>query len=259
MPAYTPAPDVLAGRIILVTGAGEGIGRATALAFAAHGAHVILLDRRLQAIESVYDEIERRGGLTPALLPFDLEANDLNLYESTAQTVEREFGRLDGLLHNAAELGGLTPIELYNPEIWQRVLQINLTAPFLLTRACLPLLKQSQDASVVFTSADVGRKGRAYWGAYSVAAFGTEGLMQILADEVATNTPIRVNSIDPGAVRTRLRTLAYPAEPPDAVPPPESITTTYVYLMSADSRGVTGRAFEAERSASADVQRKQPD
>lgn len=246
--SYSPAPDLLAGRVILVTGAGAGIGHTVAGTFAAHGAQVILLDRDQRAIERVYDEIERNGGATPALLPFDLGAADPALYQAAAQTLEREFDRLDGVLHNAAELGTLTPIELYDPEVWNRVLQVNLTAPFLLTRACLPLLKRSQDASIVFTSADVGRKGRAYWGGYSVAAFGVEALVQILADELATNTRIRVNSIDPGAVRTRLRTQAYPAEPPETAAAPESITATYLYLMGPDSGHVNGQAFTAERA-----------
>lgn len=247
MSAHTAGSDSLAGRVILVTGAGDGIGRAVALAFAAHRAQVILLGRTQQKLEQVYDEIERRGGVAPALLPFDLGAADPALYAAAAQTLEREFGRLDGLLHNAAELGTLTPIEFYPPDTWNRVLHVNLTAPFLLTRACLPLLKRSPDASVVFTSADVGRQARAYWGAYGAAAFGTEGLMQTLADELAANTRVRVNSIDPGAVRTRLRAQAYPAEPQGAVPPPESVTATYLYLMGPESRGVTGRKFDAQR------------
>ncbi len=239
----------LGERVILVTGAGVGIGRAVALAFAAHGAQVVLLDRDVKAIERVYDEIELGGGARPALLPFDLGTADAAVYAGAAATLAQEFGRLDGLLHNAAELGTLTPIELYDPDVWTRVLQVNLTAPFLLTRACLPLLKQSADASVVFTSADVGRQGRAYWGAYGAAAHAIEGLVQILADELAANTRIRVNSIDPGPARTRLRAQAYPAEPTEASVPPEEITATYVYLMGAESRGVSGRAFTAERAA----------
>lgn len=245
---YAPASDLLAGRVILVTGAGDGIGRAVALAFAAHGAQMVLLDREMKTIERVYDEIEHGGGAMPALLPFDLGTPDPALYQAAADTLAHEFGRLDGLLHNAAELGTLTPIELYQPDTWNRVLQVNLTAPFLLTRACLPLLRQSDDASIVFTSADVGRKGRAYWAGYGVAASGIEGLMQILADELAANTHIRVNSIDPGPVRTRLRAQAYPAERSDAAMAPETIVATYLYLMGPDSRGVNGQAFTAARA-----------
>ncbi|MGA9033923.1 MAG: SDR family NAD(P)-dependent oxidoreductase, partial [Sulfuricaulis sp.] len=156
MPRYTPAPKLLASRIILVTGAGDGIGRAAALAFAAHGANVILLGRTAAKLEKVYDEIEKRDAPQAAILPLDLAQATPAHYEQVAQTIEKEFGRLDGLLHNAADAGTLTPMDLYEPDMWYRVMQVNLHAAWLLTRACLPLLRQSEDASIVFTSADAG-------------------------------------------------------------------------------------------------------
>lgn len=244
---YIPAPDLLAGRVILVTGATGGLGRAASLAFAAHGATVILLGRTLKKLEPVYDEIEARDSPKPAMLVADLAQAGPPEYTTVAQTIEQEFGRLDGLLHSAAELGTLTPLELYDLQTWQRVLAVNLTAPFLLTRACLALLKKSDDASVVFTSADVGRKARAYWGAYAVAAFGIEGMAQVLADELRENTRVRVNTLDPGPARTHLRARAYPGESPLGVPPPEALMATYLYLLGPDSRGVTGQALTAER------------
>lgn len=247
MPSYRAPADALADRIVLVTGAGRGIGRAAALAFAAHGATTILLGRTRTALERVYDEIETRGGPLPAILEFDLAQADPNAYDALAHTVAQEFGRLDGLLHNAAQLGALAPIEHYEPTTWSAVLQVNLTAAFLLTRACLPLLRRSSDASIVFTTADVGRRGRAYWGAYGAASFALEGLAQILADEVAANTHIRVNTLDPGPVRTDLRAQAYPGENPQSHPAPEEIMSTYLYLMGPDSRGVSGQSFTAER------------
>lgn len=248
MLSYSPPPDVLAGRRILVTGAGAGIGRAAALAFAGHGATVILLGRTLASLERVYDEIEAQGGPRPALLDLELATAGADHYAGVAHTLEQEFGGLDGLLHNAAELGVLAPIELYDAAAWNRVLQVNLTAAFLLTRACLPLLKRSDDASIVFTTADVGRRGRAYWGAYGAACFALEGLSQILADELAANTPVRVNTLDPGAVRTAFRARAYPGEDPAQHPPPEAIMSLYVYLLGPASRGVTGQTFTAETS-----------
>ena len=245
MPRYTPASDLLAARHILVTGAGDGIGRAAALTFAAHGASVILLGRTASKLEKVYDEIEQCGGPQAAILPLDLAQATPVHYEQVAQTIEKEFGGLDGLLHNAADAGTLTPMELYEPDMWYRVMQVNLHAAWLLTRACLPLLRKSGDASIVFTTADAGRQGRAYRGAYGVSCFGLEGLMQILADERATETRIRVNSLDPGAVRTGMRARAYPGENPRTLPAPEDIMPAYLYLLGPDSRGVNGQALNA--------------
>ncbi len=246
MPAYTPAPNLLASRRVLITGAGDGIGRAAALACAQHGASVILLGRTAKKLEKVYDEIESHGWPTPAILPLDLATATPSHYEQLAQTVEKEFGRLDGLLHNAADAGTLTPLEHYTPETWFRVMQVNLNAAWLLTRACLPLLRKSADASIIFTTADVGRQGRAYWGAYGVSCFGLEGMMQILADELATEGKIRVNSLDPGAVRTGLRSRLYPGEDRDALPTPETIMPAYLYLLGPDSRGTSGRALDVQ-------------
>lgn len=244
MKDYRPRPDLLAGRVILVTGAGDGIGRAAALAFARHGAQVILLGRTVAKLEKVYDEIESQGAQA-AILPMDLAKATPEQYEQTAATIAQEFGRLDGILHNAAMLGTLTPLELYDLERWGQVLQVNLHAPFLLTRACLPLLKQSPDASVVFTSADVGRRGRAYWGAYGVSQFALEGLAQIWAEELSANTAVRVNTLDPGAVHTAMRVRAYPGSDPAQLAKPDDIMSAYLYLIGPDSRGVTGQALSA--------------
>lgn len=243
MKAYTPAPDLLTSRRLLITGAGDGIGRAAALACAQHGASVILLGRTAKKLEKVYDEIERQGWPQPAILPLDLAAATPSHYEQVAQTIAQEFGGLDGLLHNAADAGTLTPLEHYTPEMWFRVMQVNLNAAWLLTRACLPLLHQSADASIIFTTADVGRHGRAYWGAYGVSCFGLEGLTQILADECAAEKRIRVNSLDPGVVRTGMRSRLYPGEDRDALPAPETLMPAYLYLLGPDSRGVNGQAL----------------
>jgi NAD(P)-dependent dehydrogenase (short-subunit alcohol dehydrogenase family) len=245
MDRYRPSNTLLSGRVILITGAGAGIGRTVAMGFAEHGAQVILLGRTQSRLEQVYDEIEKSGWPQAAVLPLDLATATPESFEAAADAIEKEFGRLDGLLHNAATLGTLTPLEHYNPETWARVFQVIVHAPWLLTRACLPLLKRSQDASIVFTSADVGRKGRAYWGAYGVSCFAVEGMMQILADEL-TNSHIRVNSLDPGTVRTALRARAYPAEDPTKWPTAETILPAYLYLMGPDSKGTTGQAIQAQ-------------
>jgi len=240
-----PQKEQLAGRVVLVTGAGSGIGQAVARGLAEYGAQVILLGRTQAKLERVYDDIEQQGWPSPAILPLDLASATPAAFEAVAETIHNEFGRLDGLLHNAAELGTLTPLEYYQPETWVRVFQVNVHAAWLLTRALLPLLKQSSDGSIVFTSSDVGRKGRAYWGAYGVSCFAIEGMMQILAAELE-HSNVRVNSIDPGPVRTALRARAYPGEDPASHPPPESILTAYLYLLGPQSRQVNGHAFSAQ-------------
>jgi NADP-dependent 3-hydroxy acid dehydrogenase YdfG len=180
---YSARPELLKERIILVTGAGRGIGAAAAKTYAAHGATVLLLGKTEANLTAIYDEIEAAGHPQPAVIPFDLETALPHQYDELAAMIETEFGRLDGLLHNASIIGPRTPIELLSGEHFMRVMHINVNAMFMLTAALLPLLKLSQDASVVFTSSSVGRKGRAYWGAYGVSKFATEGLMQTLAEQ----------------------------------------------------------------------------
>jgi NAD(P)-dependent dehydrogenase (short-subunit alcohol dehydrogenase family) len=243
---YTPRADLLAGRTILVTGAGDGIGRAVSSAFAAHGATVILLGRTTPKLEAVYDEIVSAGGPQPAIYPMDLEGATPDDHRQLAENIASQLGRLDGLLHNAGLLGSLTPIAHYDPVEWLRVVQVNLNAPFLLTQSCLPLLERAPEASIVFTSSGVGRRGRAYWGAYGASKFGVEGLMQILADELEENSAVRVNSLNPGRVRTAMRAAAYPAENPASLLTPAEIVTPYLYLMGPDSVGVHGRALDAQ-------------
>jgi NAD(P)-dependent dehydrogenase (short-subunit alcohol dehydrogenase family) len=238
--------DSLKDKIILVSGAGDGIGAAVSRAYAAHGATVILLGRTQKKLEKVYDLIEDAGHPQPAIFPMDLLEAKPSAYRQLAETIEREFGHLDGLLHNAAILGTLTPIEHYDLRLWSQVIQVNLNAPFLLSRACLPLLKQSSAASILFTTAAVGIRGQAYWGAYAVTKAANENLMQILAEELEANTHIRVNSIDPGPVRTRMHSLAYPGDDPNKLPAPDDITDVYVYLMSNACDGVTGEHFLAQ-------------
>ncbi|MCK5877247.1 MAG: YciK family oxidoreductase [Candidatus Marithrix sp.] len=240
---YNPSNTLLADKVILVTGAGDGIGKAAAKSFAAHGATVVLLGRTTAKLEVVYDEIEQAGHPQPAIYPLNLEGATPNDYENLVAVLIKNFGKLDGLLHNAGILNSLTPLEHYNTEQWYKIMQVNLNAPFLLTKACLKAMKLSASASIVFTSASVGRKGKAYWGAYSAAYFGIEGLMQVLADELETNTKIRVNSIDPGAVRTKMRADVYPGENSMDLPVPDDIMPVYLYLMGSDSNEVNGQAL----------------
>jgi NAD(P)-dependent dehydrogenase (short-subunit alcohol dehydrogenase family) len=255
-PSFDPrthraAADELAGRVIAITGASSGLGRAVALACAAHAANVILIGRSLQKLEAVHAEIAARGAAEASIAPLDLEKALAADYDQLADALLERYGRLDGLLHNAAILGTLTPIEHYDVPTWCRVLHVNLTAAFALTQVLLPALKNSADASVVFTASAVGRQGRAYWGAYAVSKFALEGLSQVLAAELENTSAIRVNTLNPGRTRTAMRLQAYPAENPDTLPPPEALTGAYLALLGPASRGVTGRAFDAQAAAAA--------
>lgn len=246
MQDYQAAPGLLQDRVILVTGAGDGIGRAAARAFAAHGATVILHGRTLAKLEAVYDEIEKAGDPQPAIAPLDLATAAAADYQRLAETIHAEFSELDGVLHNAGVLGDITPLEMYDPDTWDFVMKINLRAPFMLTQALLPMLKQSPDASVIFTSSSVGRHARAFWGAYAASKCGIEGLSQMLADELMNTSNIRVNCINPGAARTRMRASAYPGENPLSLKLPEEIMGLYLYLMGPDSLGTTGQSLDAQ-------------
>ena len=243
---YVPQPGSHAGRIVLVTGASDGIGRAIAAALARQGATVALLARSQRKLARVYDAIVAAGGATPALLPFDLETAAAPQYDALHEALAREFGQLDGLAHVAGILGDRSPIDHYDVPTWCKVLHVNLTAPFILTRTLLPLLRRSADASVVFTSSSVGRRGRAYWGAYAVSKFGTEGLMQVLAHEVEETSRIRVNCVNPGPVRTAMRRHAYPAEDASRLREPESIVAPYLYLLGPAAEGVNGQSFDCQ-------------
>ncbi|WP_251978079.1 YciK family oxidoreductase [Salinicola avicenniae] len=242
---YQAPSSLLEGRVILVTGASTGIGRAAAMAYARHGASLVLIGRSVARLEVVYDAIEAAGGPQPAIFPLNLESATSQDYASLAAHLESEFGRLDGLLHNASVLGERLPVAEADLETWAQVMQVNFTATLGLTQALLPLLARSESASVIFTSSSVGRRGRACWGAYSTSKFATEGLMQILADEHRDGA-IRFNSINPGATRTAMRQAAYPDEDPAILRTPEEIMPTYLWLMGNDSATANGEAFDAQ-------------
>ena len=248
-PKNTEIPDPLpgshAGRVILVTGAGDGIGQELALALARQGATVALLGRTPRKLERTYDRIVALGGPTPALLPFNLETAAAPEYDALHDALDREFGHLDGLAHVAGILGTLSPIEHYDVPTWCKVLHVNLTAPFILTRTLMPLLRRSADASIVFTSSNLAHEGRAYWGAYCASKWGAEGLMQVLAQETEQSR-IRVNSVNPGRARTAMRRQAYPAEDPARLPDPATVVGPFVYLLGPASQGVSGKSFDGQ-------------
>ena len=241
-----PPGNLLNDKVIAITGAGDGIGRAAARTFAHYGAHVVLLGKTQAKLESVFDDINAATDTKPVIVPCDLAYLDEANCEALAHSIEDSFGHLDGLLHNASQLGTLTPLIAYPKSTWEQVFAVNVHAPMLLTKHLLPLLEASPTtASVVFTSSSVGRAGRAFWGAYSASKFALEGLMQILADETETAGRVRVNSLNPGGTRTGMRALAYPAEDPNDLPSPEQHMDLYLYLMSELAASRHGEAFDA--------------
>ena len=245
MQSYHAAQDALKDKVILVTGAGDGIGKEAALCYAKHGATVILLGKTVNKLTAVYDAIVAAGGQEPAIIPLDLKGATAKHYQDMAATIQAEFGKLDGVLHNAGILGVLSPFEHIDLPTWQDIMQVNVTAPMLMTQALLPVLRLSSHASIVFTSSGVGRKGRAFWGPYAVSKFATEGLMQIIADEYS-NSSIRVNCINPGATRTKMRSRAYPGEDAMALKTPADLMWLYLYLMSDDSIDTNGESLDAQ-------------
>ncbi len=243
---YQASRNLLKNKVILVTGGGSGIGREAAFTFAQHGAEVILLGKQVSHLEETYDLFKKYNLKKPLLQTIDLETAEEEDFKQISQAVLEEFGKLDGLLNNAGILGDKTPIRNYDSHQWKRVLKINLESGFLLTKSLLPVLEVPNNSSIIFTSSGVGRKGRAYWGAYAVSKFATEGLMQILGEELENTSCIRVNIINPGPVRTKMRAEAYPAEDPKTLPNPKDIMNAYLFLMGEDSLSVSGKSIEAQ-------------
>jgi NAD(P)-dependent dehydrogenase (short-subunit alcohol dehydrogenase family) len=242
---YQAANNYLANKTILVTGAGDGIGKAAALHYAKHGATVILLGKTVKKLEQVYDQIVAAGGQEPAIVPLDLAGATPQHYRDMASTIGDQFGQLDGLLHNASVLGHLGPFTQISEQDWQQVMQVNLNSQFYMTQALLPVLEKSAKASVIFTTSSVGLTGRAYWGPYAISKFATQGMMEVLADEYE-NRPIRFNCINPGPTRTGMRAKAFPAEETSALKTPDDIMPLYLYLMDAQHSTESGQTFHAQ-------------
>jgi len=229
---YRADPSSFDGKVIMVTGAAEGIGKAVTIALAEQGSTVLMVDKKSRHLEKLYDQVLERGFSEPIILPVDLMEITPESATELAQSIYNEIGHLDGLLHNAAELGSPSPLDQYDIEYWNKVMHTNLQAPYFLTRALLPLLKQENVTNVVFTSADVGREACAYWGAYSIAYAGIEAQMSIWAQELEKVSNIRVNSVDPGPVRTVFRRRSHPGESQDSLVTPQSIAPAYLKILS---------------------------
>jgi NAD(P)-dependent dehydrogenase (short-subunit alcohol dehydrogenase family) len=242
---FVAEPGLLNGRVILITGASGGLGRALSLTCAKAGATVILAGRRAAKLEKVYDEIEAMGGPRPAVAEIDLAVATAVQYDALAAVIEREFGKLDGLVHAAALLGDRTPLEQHDVPTWCKVLHVNLTAPFILTQILLPGLRKSPDASVIFVSSGVVKKSRPFWGAYAVSKAGLESLRAMWTEELEGEPNLRMNSVNPGRLRTPMRAAAYPAEDPNTVPKPQSVCGVFLYLLSQHGRAIDGQFIDA--------------
>lgn len=243
---YEPRAGLLRNRNILITGASDGIGKALALSAASLGATVILHGRNVKKLERVYDQVQALdNSARPSIAAMDLATADSDAYLSLADSIAKEFGQLDGLVHNAGILGDKISIEQYDAVMWQRVMHVNVTAAFALTQVCMPLLREAPDPSMIFASSSVGRVGRAFWGAYAVSKFAIEGLSQVLADE-NKHTSLRVNCVNPGPTRTNMRLAAYPGENRDLLKTADQVLPVFVYLLGPDSQGVTGQSLDAQ-------------
>jgi NAD(P)-dependent dehydrogenase (short-subunit alcohol dehydrogenase family) len=243
---YSPAPGALADRIILVTGSSDGLGRALACRCAAAGARVVLHGRSVRKLETVNDEIVAAGHPRPSIAPLDFEKAGPDDYDALVAAIDREFGRLDGLVHNASMLGDRAPIEHHDVAKWLRTMHVNVNAPFILTRYCLPLLKRAAQPSLIFVTSGVVERPRAYWGAYLVSKWALEGMTRMLSDELDSGPLVRVNSVNPGRMRTNMRLQAYPAEDRSTLPEPDALVGPFLYLLGPDAAQVTGEHFECQ-------------
>ncbi len=243
---YQAKPDCLAQKTILVTGAGDGIGKSAALHYAKYGATVVLLGKTVSKLEQVYDEIVNAGYPEPAIIPLDLKGATAKNYQDMVSTIVEQLGGLDGALLNASMLGELTPFTQISQQIWDDVMQVNVNSHLQLTQALIPELIKSKSASLIFTTSGVGNKGRAFWGPYSVSKFATEGMMQVIADEYEGSS-LRTNAVNPGATKTKMRATAYPAEDKSLLPESDDIMPVYLYLMSDDSIGTNGERLNAQQ------------
>ncbi|NDP41180.1 MAG: SDR family NAD(P)-dependent oxidoreductase [Aromatoleum sp.] len=247
LPAPASADRIdLDGRAILITGATGGLGRPLALACAARGATVILHARVVRKLEALYDEIVAAGNPQPSILPLDFSTADADDFGNVAAAIRGQLGRLDGLVHTAAVLGSLGPIEHQSLDAWLDVWRVDVAAAMALTRSAMPILTSAPDACVVFTLDARGEDPRAYWGAYAAAKAGLSALTRTIADEWETHANLRVNAVVPGAIRSPLRMLSHPGEDKTALPPPDALVPLYLYLLGAQPKSESGARIDAQ-------------
>ncbi|MDG2060251.1 MAG: YciK family oxidoreductase [SAR86 cluster bacterium] len=244
--SFNPSKNILSNKVILISGASSGIGKEAAITFSDYGACVILTGRKQKDLEEVSSIIQKKNNLRPSFYEIDFESANSKDYCKIYNEIDSNYGKLDGLLNNAGILGEKKLMSQYPYETWKKVMDVNVNSVFRLTQTCLPLLSLAKDASIIFTSSSVGKKGRAFWGAYSVSKFATEAMMEILSDEIENTHNIRVNSINPGPTNTKLRSKAYPAEDPSSISSPGDIMKAYLFLFSSHSININGRSIDAQ-------------
>lgn len=242
---YVAPKNALRNKVILVTGAGDGIGKEAAISYAKLGAEVILLGKTVEKLEATYDQIIADGGVQPTIVPIDFAGATPKNYTDMAASIEGQFKKLDVVLFNASVLGNLSPFSEIPEKEFTEVMQVNLNSQFFMVQALLPLLRKTEQASVIFTTSSVGSQGRAYWGTYSISKFATEGMMQVLADE-HKNTHVRFNCINPGGTRTNMRAKAFPGETASSLLTPADIMPTYHYLAANDSVDINGKTLSCQ-------------
>lgn len=241
MKNYQAPPHLLRERVILVTGAGQGLGRIAALGFAAHGATVILSGRKQEKLEAVYDEIKATGSPEAVIFPLDLATATEQDFAAMAEGIYQQLGRLDGILHNAAHFDNLGPLEIQTAAQFERMLRVNLIAPFALTKACLPLLKRADAASIIYTSTTAAHTPAAYWGAHAISKSAAEHMAQLWALELESTTHVRINALIPGAVQSPQRKKTHPGELHEKLPAGENLLPCYLYLMGEGSKDINGK------------------
>jgi len=242
---YLPKDNLFKDKVILVTGASAGMGRAMSLAYARFGATVVLLDKKIKDLEKIYDEIEAQGSPEPAMYPLNMEGANAKDYQDMADVFKEQLGGLDGIALNAAWLPGYIPFKEYEVELWLKTITVNLHANFLITKACLPLLEKSSDPSIIFSAHG---SIKAYNGAFGVAKAGSAAMIDILAQEYDNpDNFIRVNSIDTGPIRTQMRKMNFPGEDIETLARPEAVVGPYLYFMGVDAAQHTNEKIAFER------------
>ena len=243
MKNYQALSQHLKDRVIIVTGAGQGIGQTAAISFAKQGATVILIGRTQAKLEATYDEIQAQGLPEALIFPMDLNKATEDDFKAMAEGIYQQLGRLDGILHNATDFNNLSPLEIQTAEQFEEMFRVNVIAPFALTKACLPLLERAANASVVFTSNSSAQSPKAYWGSHGISKASTDFMMQMWAQELENRPNIRLNSIVPGGLQSPQRKKTHPGEVHSELPTIESAMPLYFYLMGDDSAGVNGKVL----------------
>ena len=236
--------DLLKNKNILITGASNGIGKSLSENLSKYGANVIMLSRNENALDAIYDSLKKKYKTDPCILKCDLENLDDKKSQEIANIISKNYQNLDSIIHNAAILEKMSDIESFDLQTWDKVMRVNLTSAFILSKYLIPLMKSSTTPRIIFTTSSVGKKGKAFWGAYSVSKAGVNALSDILSDELESISNIKVFNFDPKATKTNMRAMAYPAEDPSAIKNPDQLINYYLWMLSEKSSSAIERYIE---------------